>query len=260
MMYSEKLITFLGKVPGINHGLRWAARRYREGSVVRIRHGVAAGLLWKRHHRYVNGYWIGHYEPAIQQALRRELRPGDTFYDVGANAGFFALVGARCVGPTGKVVAFDPSPDNVESLQEQIALNGLAGLVTPVREAVGACCGRAAFAFAAPGAATGHLGEAQAEERTLDVQVTTLDEAADRFGLPHFIKLDVEGAEAQVLEGARHVLQTARPTWLLEIHGADPDRKVRGILCAHGYQLTPLVGGRLVEPPSFPHHVLARPA
>src|SRR5688572_25684309 len=109
-MPSARLIETLGKVPLLSQALRWYARRHPEGSVVTIKSGEAAGFKWKRHHRYVNGYWLGQYELPLQQALKRELKPGDTFFDVGANAGFFTLIAARLVGPTGKCVAFDPAP------------------------------------------------------------------------------------------------------------------------------------------------------
>src|SRR5688572_6197279 len=88
----DKLLQVAGRIPGVSSTLRWWAGRYADGSVVRIRSGLAAGYRWKRYHRYVNGYWIGHYELPIQETLRRELAPGDKFYDVGANAGFFTLV------------------------------------------------------------------------------------------------------------------------------------------------------------------------
>src|SRR5581483_2433575 len=107
-MNSARIIQGLGRVPILGSALRSLARRYREGSVVTIKHGEAAGFRWKRHHRYLNGYWIGQYELEIQAALKRELRAGDTFFDVGANAGFFTLLASRFVGTEGKCVAFDP--------------------------------------------------------------------------------------------------------------------------------------------------------
>src|SRR3954452_16330369 len=119
-MSSARVIEAIGRIPGVGRLLRWVARHYPEGSVVTIKHGEAAGLKWKRHHRYVNGYWIGQYELDIQAALKRELKPGQTFFDVGANAGFFTLVAAKIVGASGKCVAFDPLPMNQESIREQV--------------------------------------------------------------------------------------------------------------------------------------------
>src|SRR5262249_30228384 len=153
------------------------------------------------HHRYVNGYWIGHYEFSIQEALKRELKLGHTFYDVGANAGFFTLVAAGLVGSQGKCVAFDPSPDNYTSITEQIQLNAL-NHCTVVKQAIADFTGRAKFFFAMPGSAQGHLGESRNGEQHVEVEVTTFDEACGRFGKPDFIKMDIEGAEVKALQGA----------------------------------------------------------
>src|SRR5882672_9992409 len=101
-MITADLINGLGQLPGAGTLLRWWARRYREGSVVSIARGSAAGMKWRRHHRYVNGYWIGIYELPLQRAIARELESGNVFYDVGANAGFFSVLGATRVGQTGR--------------------------------------------------------------------------------------------------------------------------------------------------------------
>src|SRR6188472_1682389 len=85
----SSIVYRLGRLPGIGRMLRRLARSYPEGSVTTIRAGDAAGMRWKRYHRYVSGYWLGIYEPEIQKALAVHLRPGGVFYDVGANAGFF---------------------------------------------------------------------------------------------------------------------------------------------------------------------------
>src|SRR3954464_11056302 len=106
-MSSGRLIETAGRIPVMGQFLRWVAHHYAEGSVITIKHGEAAGYRWKRHHRYVNGYWIGHYELEIQNPLKRELRSGETFFDVGANAGFFTLVAAKLVGTSGRCIAFD---------------------------------------------------------------------------------------------------------------------------------------------------------
>src|SRR5216683_2563800 len=121
------VINRLGALPLIGPALRRMARRFPEGSVVRIHTGLAAGLNWRRHHRYVGGYWIGNYELDVQHALKRLLRPGDVFYDIGANAGFFSLLATKLVGPTGRVVSFEPLPENVQSIREQMELNPAPG-------------------------------------------------------------------------------------------------------------------------------------
>jgi FkbM family methyltransferase len=250
------LVQKIGDLPLLGGAMRGLARRYREGSVVTIRTGLAKGALWRRHHRYVNGYWIGHYELEIQDALRRELKPGDTFYDVGANAGFFTLVASRLVGPTGKCVAFDPSPDNIASIREQIELNDLQSHCTAVQQAVAGDEGEADFAFATPGSPQGHLGGSKQGEATIRVQLTTLDAAAKWHGMPSFVKVDIEGAEVDALRGAPGVI-AAGPTWLIELHGPNAAQGVARILGEAGYAFYALNGSAILEGAGLPEHVLA---
>ena len=256
-MPSARLIETLGKVPLLSQALRWYARRYTEGSVVTIKSGEAAGFRWKRHHRYVNGYWLGQYELPLQQALKRELEPGDTFFDVGANAGFFTLIAARLVGPTGKCVAFDPAPANLASIREQIELNDLRS-VTAVAEAISGSEGTATFSFMEEGNAMGHLGSSSSSEASITVPVTTFDKAAERFGRPSFIKMDIEGAEKDAIGGAKHLLQTIRPAWLIELHSPECERIVKGALRDAGYRFSTLEGHALNPDAELPHHFIAR--
>jgi FkbM family methyltransferase len=245
-----------GQIPLLGRMLRWWAHQFPENSVVTIRHGYAAGLRWCRHHRYVNGYWLGQYELAIQESLRRLLRPGHTFYDVGANAGFFTLVASRLVGPRGRCIAFDPLPENHESVVEQIGLNGLSNCHS-VPYAVGACEMQAAVCFEHPGASTAHLGTPTGGERHVETRVITLDTARHQYGPPHVIKLDIEGAEAAALRGATRLLHQVRPTWLIELHGPECERDVKQLLRAADYAFFRLDGSPLGCRSDWPRHIVA---
>ncbi len=257
-MNRAKMLELVGRVPVVGSALRRFARRYPEGSVVEIRSGAAAGYRWKRYHRYVNGYWLGHYELEIQDLLKLELKAGETFFDVGANAGFFTLVAAKLVGPGGRCVAFDPSPDNDRVIREQLELNGLNNCGS-VAKAVGARAGTAMFAFSAPGSPMGHLGAAANGEQSLEVQVITLDEAAKHYGRPNFIKLDVEGADIEAMQGAAELLRGARPRWLIELHSDDCQREVGRMLVEANYEIFDLTRKRLDPAVGLPRHILARP-
>jgi FkbM family methyltransferase len=261
-MDRAKVIDIIGRVPVLGSTLRMFARRFPEGSVVEVRSGAAAGLKWKRFHRYLNGYWVGHFEIEIQNALKRELKAGDVVYDVGANAGFFTLIAARLVGPGGKVVAFDPAPENCDCIHQQVALNGIDPYCTAVAKAVGGAAGTATFSFAASGSPMGHLGGAQDGERSVQVEVTTLDDAVEAYGRPTFIKLDVEGAEGEVMAGARRLLNAgaARPTWLIELHSHQCEADVKRQLAAAGYRFFDIDARPVADGATLPHHVIARPA
>jgi FkbM family methyltransferase len=257
-MNTPRIITSIGRIPWLGRALRWYARQYPENSVIKIKHGHAAGLLWRRHHRYVNGYWIGHYELPIQEALKRELKPGHTFFDIGANAGFFTLVAARLVGASGRCIAFEPSRDNCASIREQIAVNSLCHC-SVVSEAISDMVGSAFFSFAANGSATAHLGETKKGERRLPVKVTTLDGVCARFGKPDFIKMDIEGAEIPALKCASHALRNLRPGWLIELHGSECEREVKVLLREARYAFFDLQGVALNPSRILPNHFIARP-
>lgn len=254
---TAKFTSWLGSLPFLGSVLRAAANRYAEGSVVTIRQGYVAGYRWRRNHRYVNGYWIGQYELPLQQALVGELKKGNTFFDVGANAGFFTLVAAKAVGSQGRCVAFDPSPVNHENIQEQLRLNCLR-YCEAVMEAVADRDGREQFSFGAPGSPTGKLGQGGTREQTIDVVVTTIDRAVERFGVPNVIKMDIEGAEVKALEGAKDTLLRHRPTWIIELHGSECATGVYSILSQAGYVFLDLNGSNIPADRPLPQHVIAR--
>jgi FkbM family methyltransferase len=161
-----------------------------------------------------HGCWLGTYERETQQVFTRLVREGDVVYDIGANVGFFTLLAARVVGRRGAVYAFEPLPHNLQYLRAHIAANGAAVHVLPV--ALSSSSGVARFATATS-AAMGYL----ADGGDLEVRTETVDElvSSGRILPPRFMKVDVEGAEHEVLAGASATLTRARPIILLSTHG-----------------------------------------
>jgi FkbM family methyltransferase len=263
-LLSAKLVNTIGRIPAVGSALRWYADRFEDGSVVQIATGHAAGLKWKRYHNHVNGYWTGQYEFPIQQALSKHLRSGYTFYDVGANAGFFSLLAARLVGPAGRVYSFEPLPENVTTLREQISINSLANCQV-IETAVSDRSGRALFLPAADNA-MGHLlssarkspPETNASPAT-EVTTISIDDFVGDHRAPDMMKIDVEGAEASVLAGAGRLLtSTGAPVLLIELHGEQKAASVDSILRSHGYGFTDLSGNPLPSARGQ-HHVLSVP-
>jgi FkbM family methyltransferase len=251
-------VHFLRKFPGVKTAARLAFHRFSEGSVTRIRTGEAKGLLWKRYHRQTNAYWLGHYEPANQAAMRRYIKPGARVFDVGAAAGFFSLVAANLAGPDGSCVAFEPDPFNLRTLEEKFRINGLDRWKA-VGSAVGEKQGTIKFCYSGEGSTVGHVGKKMAGEKTLQVPLTTLDAAAKRYGKPDFIKMDVEWAEVQALKGSGRLLKKVRPVWLIEVHDRVCGEGVKRILNKFLYRIL-TVEDRPVEPSAdLPHHILAVP-
>jgi FkbM family methyltransferase len=146
------------------------------------------------------------------------------FVDVGANDGYYTLFAARRVGPTGLVVAAEPSSRERAHLQRNLGRNGLDN-VTVVPAAIGAASGLADLHLA-HGVHAGHntLGAFAHDDvvrASLErVPIEPLDSVVSRLGLTQvdFVKIDVEGAEARVIAGAPHVLGKMRPVLLLEVN------------------------------------------
>ena len=169
-------------------------------------------------------YVCGSFEPNEFAFLDQVLEPGMVFFDVGANDGYFTLFAARRLGPTGQVIAVEPSSRERVNLARNLEANGLTN-VTVIPSALGAAPGTANLRLA-KGIHAGHntLGNFAHDGVQMDsfeeVKVDTLDAVVARRGLSRvdFIKVDVEGAEASVIDGAKDVLRRLRPTLLVEIN------------------------------------------
>jgi FkbM family methyltransferase len=132
------------------------------------------------------------------------LRPGDLFIDVGANAGSYTVLAA---GETGcRAAAFEPAPDAYECLLRNIRLNRLEDRVTARRLCVGAEAGRVRISTGED--CTNHVATAAEPGGAVEVAVARLD-ALVAIDAPTLIKIDVEGYESAVIEGAAAALRRA---------------------------------------------------
>jgi FkbM family methyltransferase len=177
------------------------------------------------------------YEPELTGLIGRTLRPGDAFFDLGANIGYFSLLASRRVGPTGRVVAVEPEPGNLRFLRRHVELNAAANVVV-VGVAVGRADGVAGWTHGT-GTGTGRLNHGG---RFL-VPVMSLETLIRHAGVvPTCLKIDIEGAEAELLAGARDPLARHRPALFLSIHGDDVRRSCLEVLAAVGYRPVGLRG------------------
>jgi FkbM family methyltransferase len=178
---------------------------------IQIQYPVKTAIGWE--------LFAGEFETFELAFVKHSLRPGDVFVDIGANAGIFAVTAARKVGSNGRVYAFEPGDREHQLLRGNVALNHLdnAALFTM---AVSNTSGTAQFAISRDGAMnslrkTNHPGQVIQQWQT--VETITLDEFVARNHVPKidFIKIDVEGAEKLVFEGAQKVLSSHRPLTVL---------------------------------------------
>lgn len=215
-----------------------AARKYtgRDGIVQR---GAAKGLKFNAGAARNAGFLLGTYEPEVQRIYTSLIKPGMTVYDVGANVGFLSMLAAKLTGPGGKVVCFEPLPSNADLIEHNAALNSYEN-VSVRREALGSCDETVPFHVSAD-SGWGRLARTGSEPpnelmETIDVPVCRLDQTIRRAQLPapDLIKIDIEGAETEMLAGAREVLLHYRPALLIELHGTNEG--VHGILTELNYR------------------------
>ncbi len=189
----------------------------------------------------------GCYEPIETAIVLARLRPGMTVIDVGANIGHYAMIAAAAVGPEGRVIAFEPDGENHEALTANLALNGFRHATAELL-ALGAAPGEAIL-YRDEANRGGHsLAAANVQKPGGEsrIAVTTLDAyarerlAGRRVG---FIKIDVQGAEAEVLTGAAATLARDGPDLLVEFwphgiraRGGEPKHLVERML-GLGYRM-----------------------
>jgi FkbM family methyltransferase len=192
--------------------------------------------LWEPAQRKI--YFFGDYDERHELTLlRRILIPGDNFWDIGANIGFYTLTASSLVRPRGRVVAFEPAFHAWQSLTANLELNH-SDNVQPVQVALSDVIGQAVLYrradFADGGASLISRADYHAESEA--VTTTTLDQFSVQSNspLPTFIKVDVEGLEVKVLTGGLTLIGGQSPPLIL-IEMNDPDG-IKAILQAAGYQ------------------------
>ena len=194
------------------HEAPGVGRFYIDDPDERIKKVIVEGRRWEEH---------------IIEVLEKYVRPGSVAIDVGAHIGTHTLTLSRLVGPSGRVYAFEPVMKTYRELRRNLALNGVTNVV-PLRYAVGS--GPASVIEMNPihpgeegGTSVGHGGD-RVELRTLD-----------SFGFEQvsLIKIDVEGFELPVLDGAEDTIRRNRPVLIVEIMGgydyetAPPDARMQ---------------------------------
>ena len=149
---------------------------------------------------------LGTYEPRVTSWFLESVSAGDSMFDVGANAGYYTVLGGRIVGNSGQVVAIEPASENVHNLHNNVRTNQLTN-VKVFQGVAGDKNGTVRFHDGA-GTGTGHISK----EGRSEIPMRSLDDLATAYDVvPTTLKIDVEGAELRVLRGAtRHRRQVAR--------------------------------------------------
>lgn len=189
----------------------------------------------------IHDVWLGTYEPDKQALFAKTVTTGSVVFDIGAHAGFYTLLASALIGPTGRVFAFEPMPNNIANLREHVRLNGVTN-VTIIEKAVADVAGVAAFT-ACRSSSQGHL----LPDGELKVETVSLDGLVERgeLPLPDFVKMDIEGAEVRALHGAQKLLARRHPAIFLGTHaipdlGYNTHEPCCRLLRDLGYRLVPI--------------------
>jgi FkbM family methyltransferase len=228
-----------------------AAIRLPNGKIMRIARDcgvwIATALFW---------HGLDGHEPETSRALRFLFERSATFIDVGANYGFYSILGALW-NPNLRVVAFEPVPQIHEGLKQNVALNGLENRLVCENLALADRCGKATFFL--PGGEGKHAEgkdldssgtlvadgwQARKNSPRLEVETMRFDDYEKRRPMQvDLVKIDVEDFEADVLAGMREVIKRDRPFIVCEVlpraHRNERTREIVSSLDYQPYWITP---------------------
>jgi FkbM family methyltransferase len=188
-------------------------------------------------------YYPAIYEPAKTAFLRTFSPPGATVLDLGAHIGLFSVHLARAVGPSGRVVSFEPAPGTAAVLRRTVTYNDLDAVVSVRQAALAGECGDVdLFETGDDCSNANSLVPTDRTQGVVRVRATTLDDLVAEEALTvAVVKMDIEGAELEVLEGASALLSDQRPAMTIEVHprelraGGRGPEEVFDLLVSHGY-------------------------
>jgi FkbM family methyltransferase len=201
---------------------------------------------------------IPDYEGMLERFYRGLLREGDTCVDVGAHVGRHTWAMLECIGPRGRIVAFEPIPSLADALAAEVARRGVSHQVEVHGLALSDSAGSATFVITED--APGYSGlrrrvyDVPTRTREIEVRVDTLDAmVADRLGALAYIKVDAEGAEWAILRGAQRALARFRPVVTFEFgeasygaYGVDPGT-LHDMFAALDYRVCDIRGRELAR-------------
>jgi FkbM family methyltransferase len=213
--------------------------------------GITVSL--RTNQRIERWMWAGAYERELVQLMKRTLKPGMTVVDVGANIGYFSALASGLVGSSGQVHAFEPMPQNLSRLRQNLSEFRWAH---PHPYAVGDATGTAVIYFNDSEAGWASLLIGNDLERRADINLIRLDDWVrdQAFNRIDFMKIDVEGGEFRALQGAQETLSRFRPVIVAELNavclarGHRKPEDVLALLRSLGYRCSPFGDGVLAVP------------
>jgi len=220
--------------------LRAPLRFVPRAAVVPIIQGPLHGTKWIVGSG-THGYWLGWYEADKVRRFAAAISGARVVYDIGANVGYYSVLASRVLGCPGQVVAFEPDPQNIAFLRRHLEMNAIEN-IRVVEAAVSDRCGEAMFQQEA----SRYMG-ALRQSGALLVRTLSVDDlvSSGKFPSPDVIKIDVEGAEQQVLLGAKQTLRSCHPLLFLATHSTALHSECCQFLKSFDYKLEAIDGSSL---------------
>jgi FkbM family methyltransferase len=204
--------------------------------ILKVKSGIGEGLAFELNPRWEIELWEGSYEPGVQEIAREYFVPGKTYYDVGGGIGFYSLVAAR---GGAQVYTFEPDPQNHACIERHAKRNRLDGRFHLMQLAAYSHTGQIQMQHSTKDRGHGHAKttfDGTVPGPGFEVSCTTLDDFARSHPLPTLVKVDVEGAEVDVVKGAGWLLGEIRPAILCEVHNLPISLQIQELLRGHGYR------------------------
>lgn len=183
------------------------------------------------------------HEPHATKLFRNQLKEGMYEVDIGSNIGYYALLAGTLVGPSGKVLAIEPEPNNFKLLKMNVRNNNIENVET-IQCAIGSKDGVSEF-YLTEASNTNSLITPSTDRIVSSIQVCTrkLDTVIKDYGLPQIdlVRMDIEGGEIIAIKGMRYILKHYKPKVLVELHcdvaGVEAIKKLLSLFIQSGYHV-----------------------
>lgn len=160
----------------------------------------------------------GIHEPFVTEFVKKEVKKGNVVLDIGANIGYYTLIFAKMVGEDGKVFAFEPDPTNFSLLKKNVEINDYKNVVL-VQKAVSNKTGKGKLYISEDNLGAHTIYNSNDNRQWIEIEVIRLDDYFKNYnGKIDFIKIDIEGAEYEAIQGMRNLLKRNNVTIVTEFN------------------------------------------
>lgn len=249
-------LRFLGKIKFFRYFIKAIAKRiFSSGRIITIPFGPLSKFKWVCNQDHQFWMPLGLYEKETTDWLISTINPGDILFDVGSNAGYFSLLGSKCVGEVGKVISFEPIPSNGKTIEAHLFANKIDNVVVEYF-AVSNDTKKCKFQIENNNA-NSHMESIPLKHQishpksTIEVSSISLDDyIALHKIVPNVIKVDVEGAERLVLDGSTKLLRDIDADWIISTHSSDLYESCSNLMKKNGFEIKSL--------PGFSHELICK--